>query len=58
MIAGPYGSILVNHQKRIGKWKDESENVVEIENLLNSEDDFRESLKGPSPYSGYNPLKI
>ena len=51
-LTGQFGSILVNHQKRVGKWKDAGENIVEIENLLDSKDDFMDSLNEPDPKLG------
>merc|ERR1712062_859084 len=53
-LTGPFGSILLNHKKLLGKLKDPNneENVVEIKNLLNDDDDFHQTLNTPNPKLG------
>ena len=54
-LTGEFGMILVNHRKRLGQMKasDEADkNVVQAENLLNSDEDFYHSLNPASPYGG------
>ena len=53
-LTGPFGNILMDHKKKLGKLKDpnDNSNIVEIQNLLNENDDFLQTLGGPNPKLG------
>ena len=51
-LSGEFGSILVQHKKRIGDYKENAPNEVVLPNILNSDLDFLDSLNEPDPYGG------
>merc|ERR1712008_422673 len=56
-LTGEFGTLLVQHKKRLGIYQEEEseenidENIV-MPNLLDSDTDFIQSLSEPSPYGG------
>ena len=56
-LTGEFGTLLVQHKKRLGIYQEEEseenidENIV-MPNLLDSDTDFVQSLNEPSPYGG------
>ena len=58
-LTGEFGTLLVQHKKRLGIYQEEQEseenidaNTIVMSNLLDSDADFIQSLNEPNPYGG------